>query len=1183
MPQTPINGMSHTEQIYRQQVVKHYNHLLLTGLPERGPNLHSVPLEDVFIGMSAEVSVAKAPRRESVRSGDDLQEQEAGSKKAEHKWKQRLREERETFERHDGGTIISIADALSKHSHLALLGGPGSGKTMLSRWLALTFAQDYQGRSDRLGASFSQPRLPILLELRRFSLRFLELSQQPGVSDLAAEIAAFVSGHAYYSGIPAAFIADALAKGRCLLLMDGLDEIADPIARTALVDAIHAFLAQSAEGYAQNLCIITSRPHDYPEATLISRFHTCRIRPFAPEDVDSFIRRWYAVAYQDGAPEEAQELIAAIRGSDRITELASNPLLCTIIAIVYRNNRVLPNRRVDLYLKCCEALLDTWERNKQIRDSGLIGGYDWQTKLELLAPLAYWLHSETERLSAPENELANQLAEVLDQKGLVQPREKAMQEARRFIAAIRDRSGLLQERGDGTLEFAHRTFQEYLAARYIAAQPFPDYIDLVMRHLHEVWWREVHLLVVGHLGSGSEGAERASRLLLTVLHAARRPWFGPIFKSPSQGIRVVSFALGLAVGSLLPTRSRLTRLEWTMGRNLELAICSYFACSPTGVSAEAADHLAREAGKYLLDVTRDPHRRTSQPKVVEASHALLRTRPVPKVTSAFQRVLGFSIRSYLSYDWWTWPAAANSLRRLGIVSPELIDPLLQAYDAAHAGFDILERVAHRLGESTAESVRAIKQEIYSALIESIGELAQGCPAISESLITAVKDANSDGPLSCYQAVASLGASKSQQPEVVYTLVAAVKSEDAVLQGAAIMALRDLHASGATVIAAVLSRLDSQEPSVRRYAALALGALGQATTEVLEGLRVALHDQEWSVHMSAATSLAELGSTEPQAIMILARALRDRRTEVQSAAAVGLASLKQTSPDTIAALLTCAQKGERRVRAPALVTLGTQGRGYPKALTILLGAARDDNYVIRGASISGLAELREPAREIVVALVGALGDGVSYVRREAAKGLGSVGHGKPEALDALRLALHDRDPEVRAAAAKSLGQLRPVGTATVEALADCLHDRDWRVREAATSSLAYASVEEESLRWRMLSLLSRLLYDPDEDVRRAALESGQILLDGRQVHGYHWVPLRWRLKRRRRVKAIGFWLTAAFVLLLIATVIAWMMGRVDSEGFMARFLAGLAAVAGIAGGIAQVMGGSLRNPWERSEP
>ncbi|QBD77311.1 hypothetical protein EPA93_15455 [Ktedonosporobacter rubrisoli] len=53
--------------------------------------------------------------------------------------------------------------------------------------------------------------------------------------------------------------------------------------------------------------------------------------------------------------------------------------------------------------------------------------------------------------------------------------------------------------------FPHPTFQEYLTARYIAAQPNPDYIDMVMAHLHEDWWQEVHLLTIAHLGSGKSG------------------------------------------------------------------------------------------------------------------------------------------------------------------------------------------------------------------------------------------------------------------------------------------------------------------------------------------------------------------------------------------------------------------------------------------------------------------------------------------------------------------------------------------------------------------------------------------------------------------------------------------------------------------------------------------------------
>ena len=43
---------------------------------------------------------------------------------------------------------------------------------------------------------------------------------------------------------------------------------------------------------------------------------------------------------------------------------------------------------------------------------------------------------------------------------------------------------LLQYIGNAEYGFPPLTFQEYLAARYIADQPDPEYIDLVMAHLH---------------------------------------------------------------------------------------------------------------------------------------------------------------------------------------------------------------------------------------------------------------------------------------------------------------------------------------------------------------------------------------------------------------------------------------------------------------------------------------------------------------------------------------------------------------------------------------------------------------------------------------------------------------------------------------------------------------------------
>lgn len=63
---------------------------------------------------------------------------------------------------------LSVAEALQRYRRTVILGGPGSGKTTLTRWLAVVFARREQADAQKLGEHFTQPRLPVLLELRRF-------------------------------------------------------------------------------------------------------------------------------------------------------------------------------------------------------------------------------------------------------------------------------------------------------------------------------------------------------------------------------------------------------------------------------------------------------------------------------------------------------------------------------------------------------------------------------------------------------------------------------------------------------------------------------------------------------------------------------------------------------------------------------------------------------------------------------------------------------------------------------------------------------------------------------------------------------------------------------------------------------------------------------------------------------
>src|SRR5262249_41116706 len=75
--------------------------------------------------------------------------------------------------------------------------------------------------------------------------------------------------------------------------------------------------------------------------------------------------------------------------------------------------------------------------------------------------------------------------------------------------AVRRRGGLLEERGD-RFQFMHLTFQEYLAAQFLARQwtELPD--DFLFRIVVDGWGGGVLLLTVGRLGAAGPYKGRAA-------------------------------------------------------------------------------------------------------------------------------------------------------------------------------------------------------------------------------------------------------------------------------------------------------------------------------------------------------------------------------------------------------------------------------------------------------------------------------------------------------------------------------------------------------------------------------------------------------------------------------------------------------------------------------------------------
>jgi formylglycine-generating enzyme required for sulfatase activity len=504
---------------YLCHMIEANRRLQLQGIRSAG-QLVSIDLEEIYITLTA-------TERRTVAAEETWIDEMAGLAPSEAGRAVRLEagRPRETVTQ----VKVKVQEALAAHPRLVVLGDPGCGKTTLQHYLALTYARDLLGEARlverRLG--LREQRLPILLPLRDFA-RYLEAHHPDSSTDGPKLLLDYLRTYFAHQDIPLPqrFFAGRLGRGEGAVLLDGVDEVADFAMRQRVARIIERFTL----AYPDNRYVVTSRLVGYTEAARLGEgYAVSTVREFTRADIERFVTYWnraveVALAGNETpfalaeAQRQSQALLNAIQNNQRVRELAVNPLLLTVIALVQRYRAQLPERRSELYEEAVEVLLGKWDEAKGLVDKATLAGreLDAGDRRGLLEPVALWM-MERQAREIEADELRRQLGErFFEMLGDWRLAVKAVDD---FLRLINERCGLLAERGQGVYSFSHLTFQEHLAARAVADRA--DYIPYTLARLGEGWWREVILLEAGYLST--QGKRRVTALIQAIRDHKQEP------------------------------------------------------------------------------------------------------------------------------------------------------------------------------------------------------------------------------------------------------------------------------------------------------------------------------------------------------------------------------------------------------------------------------------------------------------------------------------------------------------------------------------------------------------------------------------------------------------------------------------------------------------------------------------
>lgn len=346
---------------------------------------------------------------------------------------------------------IDFKDIFDGSRNLVILGDAGAGKSSLIKYAMCKLVE----RDTTVFTSEGiYNRIPFHIELSKYNEYKRTVNE-----GLTGYMNALLETDHQLTFTSKNSIAKLLDSYDTLIFFDGLDEIIDVQERIKIRNEIETFC----NNHIKTRAIVTSRLEAYEEVYFKEKdFDVYEISALNDRQIGDYINKWYTIEEADELIRK-KEIVSCLRALASVEdELKRNPLLLSLILIIYRNALDFPTTKLDVYESCTNTLVEV----RDAKEKKLPFALKISNKIAAFSALAFWQYkhlSSHNKKSLGYQDVVTFLTNYLIEKTEFNDNSEAERAAHEFLDFARLRSIYVQN------YFTHKTFLEYFTAYYVFA------------------------------------------------------------------------------------------------------------------------------------------------------------------------------------------------------------------------------------------------------------------------------------------------------------------------------------------------------------------------------------------------------------------------------------------------------------------------------------------------------------------------------------------------------------------------------------------------------------------------------------------------------------------------------------------------------------------------------------------